>query len=72
MKELNNTEYYLEKKKEIKNLTTMLKRKQLSIEQLDNDQKDMLIGYYNNNITKKKAELEKIKLEIIRKKGSIL
>ena len=63
---------YLEiRRKRIENLISMLKSKKISINQLDDIQKDMLIGYYSNNITEKKEELKQLKKKIIRKRVSI-
>ena len=63
---------YLEiRRNKIENLISMLKSKKISINQLDDIQKDMLIGYYSNNITEKKEELKQLKKKIIRKRVSI-
>ena len=69
---MKNKESYLEiKRKEIEKLISMLKLKKISINELDDTQKDMLIGYYSKKITSKKEELEQLKKKIMRKKVSI-
>ena len=43
----NNNKYAETKRREIENIISKINENKINIEQLDNEQKDELIGYYN-------------------------
>ena len=46
----NNNKYAETKRREIENIISKINENKINIEQLDNEQKDELIGYYNKEI----------------------
>ena len=50
----NNNKYAETKRREIENIISKINENKINIEQLDNEQKDELIGYYNKEICDKK------------------
>lgn len=71
-KDLKNNKYTEIKKKEIEDIISKIDENIINIEDLNNTQKDDLIGYYNQEICTKKEHIKKLKEKIKRKKGIIL
>ncbi len=67
----NNNKYDETKRREIENIISKINENKINIEQLDNDQKDELIGYYNKEICDKKEYVKKLKEKVKGKRGLI-
>lgn len=57
----NNKEYMENKRKNIKEIIIKLKNKEISIENLTNEEKDSLIQYFNIQILNNKEKIKNIK-----------
>lgn len=68
---MKNSEYTEIKKKEIEDIISKIYESKINIEELNNTQKDELIGYYNQEICTKKEYIKKLKEKIRRKRGII-
>lgn len=67
----NNSKYDEKKRREMENIISKINENKINIKQLDNEQKDELIGYYNKEICDKKEYAKKLKEKIKGKKGII-
>ncbi|MBR3249357.1 MAG: hypothetical protein IKF83_01500 [Clostridia bacterium] len=66
----DNKKIYINKyNKEIKDILQKVKSKEIKIEELDDDQKDKIIGYYVKDILEKKEKIKKMRESI--KKGKM-
>lgn len=70
-KALKNNKYTETKKKEIEDIISKIYENKINIDELNNTQKDELIGYYNQEICTKKEYIKKLKEKIKRKRGIV-
>ena len=67
----NSYIYSKVKKEQIEKIILDLQSNIINIDKLDNNEKDLLICYYNEEILKKKKYIEKLKEDILNKRRDI-